>query len=211
MKFPYAENEPRATLYTPAEVRDLKIGRTEHPFSNKISEKLFGVIQVHPLFMRKDVMEVCEELCKELLRHYDSVSGVTIPMAGLYPKDYTRGKTFDLYVVDIMTVLGWIIDETNKEKLVFKPDQALTPSDVQFEIEKRVAKQVGQAVEVINDGLLHYKSTFTSLELHLDQKMNHDTYLVIRRLKEKYQGYSIQVSGQVSEPETLKLTLITPT
>lgn len=163
------------------------------PLTKEIQEKINYIHQVHGFNFEKDGYGLMQRIQHDLLFEYDFKLGYLSTFGDASFPDYiTKNQPRIKKVIErirmIFEAFGWVVTFSEDKYwyyLNFAPLLALTPEEVNAEIEQRVNILASKALKVINEGLIKQQSHFYRKEIGLAPAMviPEDVDLVINRLK----------------------------
>ncbi len=200
MRMKFSNGSP-LLVYSADEVRRIRKAIFLHQKFEEVDideltlKKMSLIVASYPLVYKEDVLALISEVTdKHLKGRYDFGIGCRyfidvylFPHIGLDIKK--KRRNFVEYVADMLTVLGWNVSIEEKDgyfHLIFAPLLALEPNEVYLEIEKRVNRYAGQALQVINSSMIENIDEFTIHSLGIDRENMPSQFfeLVVIRLRE---------------------------
>lgn len=206
-------------VHSPAEVLSFRENRSQGK-ENKldaeiplhIAQKFTQIHKVHGYIYEQSSMNLFYAVQHDLLFSYNFKRGYQYRFGpGKFPdyiqKDEKMMHEVIEYTQKLLEALGWVITFSEDESWFyfnFGPLLALTPEEVQSEIDQRINTLAATALQVINAGLLKSKSKYSRREVGLVPGLAtvDERYLVISRLREllgnqwfikDWDGYNFEV------------------
>ncbi|HCX25482.1 MAG: hypothetical protein UX01_C0010G0022 [Candidatus Collierbacteria bacterium GW2011_GWB2_45_17] len=187
------------SICSPQEVitfrEDRESGKNFNFYENLSSDISANIAKIHKIHGYKNEEYSLGLLLgagNELLFNYDFRNGYRFTFGpNIFPdyihRDKDKVNRVIEFVLWILEAFGWIVTFNEDESwyyLDFAPLLALTPEEVNTEIEQRINSLAGKALQVINTGLVKHQSRFFRKEIGLAPAnvLPEDVELVINRL-----------------------------